>query len=450
MARDMTTGNEARHIMTFALPIMGGLVLQQLYNTVDSVVVGRVLGEASLSAVGTCAALTMFVVSFATGLCNGSGVLFAQLFGAKRYDDLRRSLSTGLLFLSALSILIAVLAVSFSGPRFRLLRVPDEVKPDALRYFRIYCIGLLFQFVYNVVSAALRAVGDSQATLWFLLISSVLNILLDITFVIALRWGVAGTAIATVICQFICAAVSVVYMTKKYSWYRFARGQFVFEGEKAKLILRLGVPTMIQMCIVSGGNVLIQRVVNDLGTSAIAANTAAGRIEGYLFVPAQGLNNGIATFSGQNIGAGLPDRVRSGRVKARKILIPVALALALCLFLFAKQLIALFGVEGDALTLGIAHLRFIAPFFVLFCLYMSNAGALTGTGDVKMASAITLSVLGVRVACTYLFCYVFHMGFASLYVANPIGWVVGLGFSFLRFRSGKWESMSVVKRGSKA
>jgi len=434
--------------MTFALPIMGGLVLQQLYNTVDSVVVGRYLGEAALSAVGTCAALTMFVVSFAVGLCNGGGVLFAQLFGAKRYDDLRRSLSTGLLLLSGLSILIAALAAGLSWPLFRLLRVPAEVLPDALKYFRIYCIGLLFQFVYNVVSAALRSVGDSQATLWFLLISSVLNIALDVLFVITFHWGVAGTAIATVICQLVCAVVSLGYMMKKYSWYRFGKGQFVFEGEKARLILKLGVPTMIQMCIVSGGNVLIQYVVNDLGTSAIAANTAAGRIEGYLFVPAQGLNNGIATFAGQNIGAGKPERVRSGRVKARQVLIPVALVMALCLFLFAGKLIALFGVEGEALTFGIAHLRFIAPFFVIFCLYMSNAGALTGTGDVKAASGITLAVLAVRVALTYLFRYGFHMGFASLYVANPIGWALGLALSFLRFRGGKWETKSVVRRAN--
>ena len=448
MARDMTSGSETRHIMTFALPIMGGLVLQQLYNTVDSVVVGRYLGEAALSSVGTCAALTMFVVSFAVGLCNGGGVLFAQLFGARRYDDLRRSLSTGLLLLSGLSILIAAVAAGLSGPLFRLLRVPEDVLPDALKYFRIYCIGLLFQFVYNVVSAALRSVGDSQATLWFLLISSVLNIALDVLFVITLHWGVAGTAIATVICQLVCAVVSLGYMMKKYSWYRFAKGQFVFEGEKARLILKLGVPTMIQMCIVSGGNVLIQYVVNDLGTSAIAANTAAGRIEGYLFVPAQGLNNGIATFAGQNIGAGKPERVRSGRVKARQVLIPVALAMALCLFLFAGKLIALFGVEGEALTFGIAHLRFIAPFFVIFCLYMSNAGALTGTGDVKAASGITLAVLAVRVALTYLFRYGFHMGFASLYVANPIGWALGLLLSFLRFRGGKWEAKAVVRRAN--
>ena len=445
----MTTGSEARHIITFALPIMGGLVLQQLYNTVDSVVVGRVLGEQALSAVGTCASLTFFLVSFATGLCNGAGVLYAQLFGAKRMDDLRRSLSTGLLLLGGLSLVIALLAVSFSGPLFGALKVPEEIRAASLGYFRIYCIGLLFQFIYNVVSAALRSVGDSQATLFFLLISSLLNIGLDVLFVIALRWGVIGTAIATVICQAVCAVVSVVYMTRKYEFYRFGKGQFRFEGEKARLILKLGVPTMIQMCIVSGGNVLIQRVVNDLGTAAIAANTAAGRIEGYLFVPAQGLNNGISTFSGQNIGAGKPERVRSGRVKSRSVLVPAAIGLAVILFVFAKQLIALFGMEGDALWLGIRHLRFIAPFFVLFCLYMSNAGVLTGTGDVKAASVVTLAVLFVRVALTSRFCYGFHMGFASLYVPNPIGWVVGLVLSFLRFRGGKWEQMSVVKQGNR-
>jgi len=446
VARDMTAGSETRHILTFALPIMGGLVLQQLYNTVDSVVVGRVLGEAALSAVGTCAALTMLVVSFATGLCNGAGVLYAQLFGARRYDDLRRSLSTGLLLLGALSILISALAIALTGPLFRLLRVPEEVWGDALGYFRIYCLGLIFQFIYNVVSAALRSVGDSQATLWFLLVSSVLNILLDMLFVIALRWGVAGTAIATVLCQAVCAVISVVYMVKKYSFYRFGKGQFVYEGEKSRLILRLGVPTMIQMCIVSGGNVLIQSVVNSLGTAAIAANTAAGRIEGYLFVPAQGLNNGISTFAGQNLGAGKPERVRSGRRKARAVLVPVAIGIAILLFLFAGQLIALFGVEGEALTYGIQHLRFIAPFFVVFCLYMSNAGALTGTGDVKITSVITLSVLFVRVVLTYLFRFTFDLGFASLYIPNPIGWGLGMVLSFLRFRSGIWETKGVVRR----
>ncbi len=442
----MTVGSESRHIITFALPIMGGLVLQQLYNTVDSVVVGRYLGESALSAVGACAALTMFVVSFATGLCNGAGVLFAQLFGAKKHDDLRSSLSTALILLTGLSILISLLAVGLASPLFGLLRVPEEIFTRALQYFRIYCIGLVFQFVYNVISAALRSVGDSQATLWFLLISSVLNIVLDLLFVVALDWGVAGTAIATVICQAVAAVVSVCYMVKRYPFYRFGKGQFVYRKEQSSLILKLGVPTMLQMCIVSGGNVLIQYVVNDLGTSAIAANTAAGRIESYLFIPCQGLNNGISTFAGQNMGAGLADRVRSGRIRSRRIMVPIAVGLAVLLFLFAKPLIALFGVTGDALTLGISHLRFIAPFFVFFALYMSNAGVLTGTGDVKAASGITLGCLAIRVAFTYLLCYAFHMGFKALYIANPLGWVFGLVMSYLRFRSGKWTEKAVVRR----
>lgn len=261
---------------------------------------------------------------------------------------------------------------------------------------------------------------------------------------ISFHWGVMGTAIATVICQAVCAAVSVVYMVKKYTYFRFSKGQFVFEMDKCRLILKLGIPTMIQMCIVSGGNVLISYVVNDLGTASLAANTAAGRIESYLFIPTQGLNNGISTFAGQNVGAGRPDRVRSGRVQARKILVPVAVALAALLFIFAKQLIGLFGVTGEALTWGVQHLRFIAPFFVFFSLYMSNAGVLTGSGDVKAASGITLGVLGVRVALTYIFCYLFHMGFKSLYWPNPFGWIFGLLISFVRFRSGKWESKRVA------
>lgn len=447
MARDMTVGSESRHILTFALPIMGGLVLQQLYNTVDSVVVGQKLGEAALSAVGTCSALTMFVVSFATGLCNGAGVVLAQFFGAKRKEDLRSSLSTALTLLSALSILISILGAVFArGVLGGLLDVPPEILPDAVAYFRIYCIGLWFQFIYNVVAAALRSVGDSQATLWFLLVASVMNILLDLLFVIVLPWGVAGTAIATVLCQGLCAVISVIYMWKRYDFYRFSKGQFVFDREKSGLILKLGVPTMLQMCIVSGGNVLIQRVVNGLGTAAIAAATAAGRIENYLFIPCQGLNNGIGTFAGQNMGAGNFDRVRSGRVKARRILVPVAIALAALLFLFAKPLIAIFGVEGEALTLGIQHLHFIAPFFVLFALYMSNAGVLTGSGDVMAATRITLTCLALRVGCTYFFRYVCDLGFASLYYANPIGWAYGLIASFFRFRSGKWQTKGIVKR----
>ena len=201
MARDMTEGREGRHILAFALPIMGGLVLQQLYNTVDSVVVGQKLGETALGAVGTCSALTMFAVSFAVGLTNGSSVIFAQLFGAKQPDKLRRNLSTAFCLLAALGLVISALGFCFARPLLIALAAPDAILDMASGYFRIYCLGLVFQFVYNVAAGALRSVGDSKATLLFLCISSVVNIVLDLLFVIRFNWGVEGTAVATVIAQ---------------------------------------------------------------------------------------------------------------------------------------------------------------------------------------------------------------------------------------------------------
>ena len=450
MARDMTTGREGRHILAFALPIMGGLVLQQLYNTVDSVVVGQKLGDIALGAVGTCSALTMFAVSFAVGLTNGSSVIFAQLFGAKQLDKLRRNLSTAFCLLAALGLAISILGFCFARPLLKALAAPDAILDMASGYFRIYCLGLVFQFVYNVAAGALRSVGDSKATLYFLCISSVVNIVLDLVFVIVFHWGVEGTAIATVIAQGVSALVSLFYMHRKYEFFRYARGEFAFDPSCCGQILKLGVPTMVQMCIVSGGNVLIQRVVNDLGTVALAANTAAARIENYMFIPVQSMNNGLATFTGQNVGAGKYDRVLGGRRQARYIIVPTALLISLLLWVFAKPLIGLFGVTGEALTLGIQHLRFIAPFFVIFALYMSTAGVLTGSGDVLAAACVTLSVLGVRVAATYIFNYGFRLGFPSLYYANPIGWAFGFIVVWLRFRTGIWKTKAVVKRGKPA
>ncbi len=346
-----------------------------------------------------------------------------------------------------MSLVITLLGIALAKPLlYGLLSAPEEILAMAMSYFKIYCVGLVFQFVYNAIAAALRSIGDSRASLIFLLISSVLNIALDLVFVLCFGWGVAGTAVATVISQAASAAVSIFYMWKKYELYRVQKDEAAFDREKSALILKLGVPTMVQMCIVSGGNVLVQRVVNSFGTSAIAAATAAGRIENYLFIPCQGFNNGVSTFTGQNMGAGNIDRVYSGWRKSLMLVVPIALVLMAGLELFSRPLIALFGVEGEALTLGMRHLRFIAPFFVLFAVYMSTAGILTGSGDVVAATSITLSSLAIRVSATYIFAYVCGFRFASLYYAVPIGWVVCFICVMLRFRSGRWKQKAVVRR----
>lgn len=447
MATDMTQGSEAKVITGFALPIMGGLLLQQLYNTADSVVVGRILGEAALSAVGTCSALTMLAVSFATGLSNGVGIVLAQFFGAKKFSELRKTLSTSIILLAALSVVVTALCIGFSGALLGgLLSVPGEILGGAVLYFRIYCAGLIFQFIYNVIAAALRSAGDSKAMLLFLLVSSILNVALDLLFVIVFRWGIAGTAIATVIAQAASAAVSVFYMWRRYEYYRISKNDFVFDSAKCRLVLKLGVPVMLQMCIVSGGNVLVQKVTNSLGTTAIAAATAAGRIENYLYIPCQGFNNGVSTFTGQNMGAGNVERVISGMKKTQKIVVPMALALAATLFFSARWLVAIFGVTGEALELGVRHLHFVAPFFVLFGAYMAIAGVLVGSGDVVASTSITLSGLALRVLCANVLCYVFELGFRSLYIAIPAGWILCFILIIFRYLSGQWKRKGVVRR----
>ncbi len=436
-------------IFLFALPIMAGQLLQQLYNTVDSIVVGRFLGEAALSAVGTCSALTFFFVAFAMGLANGAGVVFAQYYGARQMPDLRKAVSTAVLMLIAIAVVLTAVGISLARVMLgNWLDAPDDILRDAVTYFSIYCVGLVFQFAYNAVAAALRAVGDSRATLMFLCISSVLNIILDLLFVLVFDWKVAGTAIATVIAQIVSAVISFIYMRRKYEFYRFKKGEFRFDGKMCRLTLKYGVPTMVQMCIVSGGQVIIQRVANGLGTSAIAAATAAGRIENYIFIPAQSFNSAMATYTGQNVGAGDLDRVFAGFRKTLLMSVPICVSLMAITFFLAKPLVGLFGVEGEALTLGIKHLRFITPFFIIFSVYMPIVGLLTGSGDVYAATSVTLSGLALRVICTYVFAYVCNFEFASLYYAVPISWALCLILGFIRFKSNRWQTKRLVKKSA--
>lgn len=447
MARDMTRGSEAKILLGFALPIFAGNVLQQLYNTVDTMVVGRFVSQQALSAVGTCTSLTMLFVAIAMGMSTGCGVIIAQYFGAKNFSDLRRSLSTSIIMLSAFGLLLTLVAIAGSTYLLSaILNVPDTLLPQARTYFNIYALGLVFQFVYNGVAAALRSVGDSRATLLFLFISSVLNIALDLLFVISFGWGVAGTAVATVVSQGVSAVVSLIYMWKRYDYMRFKRREFVFDRDKFKLALKLGVPTTIQMCIASGGQVLVQRVVNGFGESAIAGFTAAGRIENYLYTPCQAMNAAMATFTGQNIGAGTTERISTGLKKALLITVPFIVVISLLANIFASQLNGLFGLDAEALELANSHLRFLSWFFFMFGIYMPTGGVINGSGDVVVSAAITLSSLATRVICTYLFAYVFHLGFASLYISIPIGWMFSLISMILRYSSKRWLDKAIVKR----
>ncbi len=441
----MTEGKEWRLILLFTLPLMAGNFLQQLYGAVDGIIVGNfaAAGEDALAAVGTCAPVTMLFLAIAMGMSTGCSILVAQLYGAKRYDDMRQAVSTSLILVGIMGLVLSVVGgIVAKWVLMSLLKVPSSFLADATAYFSIYCLGLIFQFIYNIVSFILRALGDSSATLYFLLVSSVTNILLDLLFVAVFHWDVPGVAVATVIAQALSAVVSVVYMFQRYPILRFRKDEFRFHRDKGLLALRLGIPTTLQHCVVSSGHIAIQRLVNDFGITAGYA--AAMRVENFVLIPILAFNMGLSTFTGQNVGAGMLDRVYRGHKATVVMGLLVCSFVAVGTYIFAAPLVGLFGVSGESLTIGIDYIHFIAPWFLAFCVYIITNGALQGAGDVMFTAVNTLSSLVLRCTASYAIGYLTPVGGAAAWVGMPIGWVYSIIFVLVRYRWGPWRKRALV------
>ena len=443
---DMTVGAEWRHILLFSLPIMAGNLLQQLYNTVDGIVVGNYVSQEALAATGSAGTLAMLFLAAAIGLGNGAGIMLAQLFGARRTDSIRTAATTSLLLLLGIGAALSVFGFFASRLLFSaLLNVAEGETLDlAVAYFRVYSLGFVLQFAYNTVAALLRSLGDSRATLVFLLVSAVVNLVLDLLFVIVFHWGVVGAAVATVVSQLASTAVSFVYMYRRYPLLRPKRGAPLFRGSLCALCLRLGIPATVQQCIVGFGNVFVQRLINSFGSATMAAFTAGNRVENYLFVPAVGFNNGMATFAAQNTGARKPERIRRGLFECIVMSFAICVALSVCTWIFAPGLGRLFGLDSEALTQTIGYNRFLSWFFWTFACYMPLAGMLQGTGDVNAALICSLVTLGIRVALAYVFAGALGWGYAGIWRAMPIGWASGGALALIRYFTGAWKRKGIT------
>lgn len=448
MTNSMTEGKVWKLILLFTLPIMAGNFLQQLYNTVDSIIVGNFAanGESALAAVGTCTPVTFLFIAIAMGMSSGASILVAQYFGARQLEDMRRAVSTSLILLTGIGLVFSIVGGIISRwVLLHLLNVQDYLLADATAYFSIYCFGLVFQFIYNIVSSILRALGDSKATLYFLLVSSLTNIVLDLLFVAVFHWDVPGVAIATVIAQALSAVVSVVYMFKKYPALRFARGEFRFHGDMGLLALKLGIPTTLQQCVISFGHIAIQRLVNTFDITA--AYTAGMRTESFVLIPIFGFNVGLATFTGQNIGAQKPERVKQG-LRDTMLMSGVSCAvLSVFTYLAAPLLLGLFNLSGENMAYGLEYLHFTAPAYLVFCLYITINGVLQGAGDVVFTAVNTLTSLLIRCVAAYLLAFLTPVGYAAAWVSLPVGWLYSLVLSGVRYRMGGWRNKSVVKAG---
>ena len=448
----MTTGKEWKLILLFTLPIMAGNLLQQLYQTVDGIIVGNFVSEPAFAAVGASQPLAFMFLALAFGMSVGVGVVISQYYGAGKHDKLPLAIDTSIILLGVCGLALTLLGLIFSPFMLRvILGVPDEdgILPLAVTYMRIYSIGLFFQFLYNGIAAILRGFGDSKATLYFLIVATVLNTLLDLLFVIVFGWGVAGAAVATVIAQIVCVTVSYVYLRKKHPFINSAKH---FDSEIAVTTVRLGLPIAIQMAIVSFGNGAMHRLVNGFNATApgvIAAYSAGNRIDAFLFVPIMGFQAGLANFAGQNIGAGNLQRVRRGYFATLVMSLSLTIAMSVALYVYAAPVVTAFGLTDSALLIGVEQIKFMTMFFWMFSVHITLGGVLQGAGDTVFMSASTLTALAARVSTGYLAVELGILGYSAAWVTTPVAWFLAMVITYTRYLTGGWKKKAVAGKLAK-
>ena len=445
MTKDLTRGTPWKLIVQFALPIMAGNLLQQLYNTADTIIVGNFNGQQALSAVGACASLTALFTALAIGFSIGAGVLISQYFGASREQELRQYAATAIVLMLAMGLLMSLIGVCSAGFLLaRALGTPEALLPLTLLYFRIYAAGLVFQFGYNIAAALLRALGDSKATLYFLLVSSVLNVVLDLVFVAGLGMGVAGAAIATVISQIASCGIGFAYMHRRYALLRFSLRELRMDLKTAGRILQVGAPMAIQQSIVSCGFLFLQRLVNYYGESMIASYTVASRMENILMIPIIGIQNTMATFAGQNMGAHRPDRVSKGL--GQGVLVSLGMTLILCLAQIAgiPLIIRAFQLDAGAAAICRLHLFSSAVAIPIFAVYFPANGMCQGVGEGFHATFYALLALGLRVVFAYALHKTSLFGYTAIWWSQAMSWTITLVVCYVHFFRGKWKDKSLI------
>ncbi|MDC0700599.1 MATE family efflux transporter [Clostridium sp. D33t1_170424_F3] len=438
MRGDLTKGSEAGAILRFSLPMMGGALLQQLYNVVDTLIVSHFIGADALAAVGSSYTLMVFLTSVVLGLCMGSGVIFSIFFGARQTEELRRSLFNAFLFIALVSAVIFILAACGLEWIMALLKIPDVLWADTRAYLQIILWGIGFTFLYNFFAAALRSIGNSALPLIALAAAALLNVLLDILFVLPLGMGVAGAAYATVAAQALSAAVVLIYSILRVPAFRLTRDSLRFDRRLMARIVQCSVLSSIQQSIMNFGILLIQGLVNSFGVAAMAAFAAGVKVDSFAYLPVQEFGNAFSTYAAQNRGAHKGDRIASGLRASVLGVAAFCLGISLLVAVFARPLMTVFvsPSETEILAIGIQYLRIEGSCYVgiglLFLLY----GLYRGLEQAQMSILLTVLSLGARVAFAYALAPIPQIGLTGIWWTIPIGWLLAdvTGFLHYRFR----------------
>jgi putative MATE family efflux protein len=442
--KDLTEGNEGKLILNFTLPMLLGNVFQQMYNVVDSIIIGKFLGKEALAAVGASFPLIFTLIAFIIGITIGSTVVISQYFGAKEMEKVKRAIDTLYIFMFFGSIALTLLGIFFSDDIFRLISLPEDIIPLAVDYFNVYAIGFVFFFGFQGTSAILRGLGDSKTPLYFLILSTIINIGLDLFFVLVLGWGVKGVAAATVISQIGAFISIVIYLNRYHSFLDFSPLKMKFDRELFNKSLKIGLPSGIQMTFVSVGFLALYRIVNVFGTPTIAAYSIAMRIDSFASLPAMNFSSALSTFVGHNIGANKFERIGRGLRATLKMTAIITIAVTLLAVIFAKPLFYLFTNDAEVVEIGIHYLYIVSPFYLLFSSMFVLMGVLRGAGDTIMPMVFTIiSLWIVRVPASYYLSQA--IGVNGIWWGIPVAWAIGMGGSLWYYSTGKWKTKAIVK-----
>ena len=441
--KDLTSGKEGKLILRFALPMLLGNVFHQLYNIVDSVIVGNYIGKEALAAVGASFPVIFVFFSLVLGITSGSTVVISQYFGAGENDKVKRTIDTLFIFLFFASIAVSVLGIIFSREIFLLLRLPQEVIPMAEQYLKIFFGGVIAFFGFMGISASLRGLGDSMTPLYFLIISTVFNIGFDLLFVLVFEWGIAGVAAASIVAQGGAFVTAVIYLNRTHQIVRLSLFRLKFDRSLFRKSLRIGLPTGVQQTVIAAGMMALVWIVNDFGTNVIAAYSVAARINSLATLPAMNFASALATFVGQNLGAKREYRVRTGFIATLKMSSLVSITVTMVVLVFGDFIMSLFTNDPQVIEIGREYLTIVGSFYLLFSAMFSTSGVLRGAGATLVPMITTIFSLWVfRIPGAYLLSQ--RYGEIGIWWAIPIGWFMGLVMSYAYYLTGRWKNKVVV------
>ena len=443
---DMTEGSIIRHIISFAIPLLVGNILQQLYNMVDTWVVGNYVSGEAFSAVGTVGPIINLLIGFFMGFSSGAGVVISQFYGAKKHEEVSKALHTAVLMTVLLGAVFTVVGIVMVPTMLGLMNMPPEVRDEATEYLTIIFSGILGLMIYNIGSGILRSVGDSKRPFYFLAVSAITNTVLDLLFVLVFDMGVKGVAIATISAQALSAALIIITLLKSDNCIKLSVRKLAIHWAHLCKIVKVGLPAALQMAVTSFSNIFVQSYINYFGTSAMGGWTAYAKIDQLVMLPMQSVSLASTTFVGQNLGKGDVSRAKRGVNISLAIACTATVVLSIPVIAFAPDLVYFFNKEPDIIYYGTIFLRWLTPFYVLCCMNQIYSGALRGAGNSTAPMIIMLSsFVGFRQI--YLYIMANHISNTEIPIAMsyPAGWIVCSLLVFTYYKFAKLEKSRLVK-----